>query len=78
MVPVSDRIQPCILWETQEVKSNKAVQEIDVPALQKILTNEGAVFEQGLEHQARGLAAIKRLYPAPPRKGPAPWARPEK
>jgi hypothetical protein len=60
------------------VKSNRAVQEIDVSALQKILANEGAVFELGLEHQAMALAAIKRLYPAPRRTEPAPWARPQK
>ena len=60
------------------VKSNKAVQEVELPALQKMLTSEGAVFELGLEHQARGLTAIRQLYPAPARKEPAPWARPQK
>ena len=60
------------------VKNNQPVQDIDVAALRKILAAEGAVFELGLEHQAQGLAAIKRLYPAPQRKEPAPWARPQK
>ena len=58
------------------VKGSVAVQDVDVAALQKILLDEGAVFELGHDHQARGLAAIKRLYPAPARKGPVPWARP--
>jgi hypothetical protein len=58
------------------VKNAKAVQDVDLPAMQKILVKEGAVFELGLDHQASGLTAIRRLYPAPQRKEPAPWARP--
>jgi hypothetical protein len=41
------------------------------------LLSQGAVFEYGIEHQNRGLAAIRQRYAPPPRKGPAPWARPE-
>jgi len=60
------------------VKGNTAVQDIDIKTLQQQLRKEGAVFELGAEYQARGLAAIKALYPAPRRNEPAPWARPQK
>jgi hypothetical protein len=56
-------------------KSGSAVQDIDVPALQKQLLAEGAVFEYGAEFQSKGLAAI-RAKVQPPTKRRAPWARP--
>ncbi|MBL8230082.1 MAG: FAD-dependent oxidoreductase [Bryobacterales bacterium] len=56
-------------------KDGKAVHDIDVPELQKRLRAEGGVFEQGIQHQARGLDEIRKRYraPAPPR--PAAWER---
>ena len=60
------------------VNGKVAVQNIDVKALQQQLRKEGAVFELGAEHQARGLAAIRALYATPRRAEPAPWARPQK
>lgn len=53
-----------------------AVQDVAVEQLQKILLDEGGVFELGAEYQQRGLARIREKQ-APParRRGPAPWAR---
>lgn len=59
------------------VRNNVAVQDVPYPELHKILLAEGAVFELGAEFQNRALAAIRQRYQTPPRKGPAPWARPE-
>ncbi|MEN6533860.1 MAG: FAD-dependent oxidoreductase, partial [Bryobacteraceae bacterium] len=57
------------------VKNGSAVQDVDVPALQKQLLAEGAVFELGAEYQNKGLAAIRRMF-QPARRGRAPWGRP--
>lgn len=59
------------------VQNDVPVQDVPVSEMQKILLSQGAVFEYGIEHQNRALAAIRRRYAPPPRKGPAPWARPE-
>ncbi|MEX2263390.1 MAG: FAD-dependent oxidoreductase [Bryobacteraceae bacterium] len=58
------------------VSANSALQDIGIQELQRRLKDEGAVFEYGAEFQAQGLAAIRKKFAAPPRKGPAPWARP--
>jgi hypothetical protein len=58
------------------VKGGTAVQDVPAPELQKKLLSEGAVFELGVEHYNRALAAVRRRYAPPPREGPAPWARP--
>lgn len=60
------------------IQENAALQDVNVGELQKRLKAEGAVFEDGLEFQAQGLAAIHKRYAAPPRKGPAPWSRVQK
>lgn len=57
------------------VKNGSAVQDVGVPALQKQLLAEGAVFELGAEYQNKGLAAIRRMF-QPARRGRAPWGRP--
>jgi hypothetical protein len=59
------------------VAEKKAVQDVNIPELQRRLKNEGGVFEYGAEFQAQALAAIRKRY-SPPRKGPIPWARPER
>lgn len=59
------------------VKHGVAVQEVPIAELQRQLLAEGAVFELGIEHQNRALSLIRQRYAGPPRKGPAPWARPE-
>ena len=59
------------------VKHGVALQEVPVAALQKQLLAEGAVLELGIEHHNRALSIIRARYAPPPRKGPAPWARPE-
>lgn len=59
------------------VRHGVALQEVPVDALQKQLLAEGAVLELGIEHHNRALSIIRARYAAPPRKGPAPWARPE-
>jgi hypothetical protein len=59
------------------VKHGVAVQEVPIAELQQLLLAEGAVFELGIEHHNRALALIRQRYAPPPRKGPAPWARPE-
>jgi hypothetical protein len=56
----------------------RPVQDIDVAELQKRLRNEGAVFEYGAEFQNQALAAIRKRYAPPARKGPAPWGLPER
>ncbi|MBE0656905.1 MAG: hypothetical protein IH602_04395, partial [Bryobacteraceae bacterium] len=53
-----------------------AVQEVPIAELQKQLLAEGAVFELGIEYHNRALSLIRQRYAGPPRKGPAPWARP--
>jgi hypothetical protein len=53
----------------------KAVQDIDVAELQKRLLAEGAVFEYGLEHQAKALDAIRARYRARPTGERPPWER---
>ncbi len=57
------------------VKNGSAVQDVDVPSLQKQLLAEGAVFELGAEYQNKGLAAIRRMF-QPASRGRAPWGRP--
>jgi hypothetical protein len=55
-----------------------SVQAVPVPELQKILLNEGGVFEQGADVQLAALARIRALYaPTPARRQRAPWSRPE-
>jgi len=58
------------------VKHGVAVQEVPLAELQQTLLAEGAVFELGIEHHNRALSIIRQRYASPPRKGPAPWARP--
>jgi hypothetical protein len=58
------------------VKLGGAVQDVPISELQKTLLAEGAVFELGIEHHNKALAIIRLKYQSPPRKGPAPWARP--
>ena len=60
------------------IQKNTAVHDVPVPELQEILKAEGGVFEQGFEHQQRALNAIRQKFVPVVRKGPAPWARPEK
>jgi hypothetical protein len=59
-------------------KHGVAVQDVPIRDLQKTLLAEGAVFEYGLEHHNRALSTIRQRHQPPPRKGPEPWARPEK
>lgn len=59
------------------VKHGVAVQEVPLAELQQALLAEGAVFELGIEHHNRALTILRKRYAPPPRKGPAPWARPE-
>jgi hypothetical protein len=59
------------------VKHNATVQEIPIAELQELLLAEGAVFELGIEYHNRALSILRLRYAPPPRKGPAPWARPE-
>jgi len=56
-------------------KSNGAVQEINISDLQRQLREEGAVFEYSIEENNNALAAIRKRYAAPARKGPSPWSR---
>lgn len=58
------------------VKHGVAVQEVPLAELQQALLAEGAVFELGIEHHNRALMILRKRYAPPPRKGPAPWARP--
>ncbi len=58
------------------IRDQRAVQEINLPDLQKKLLEEGTVFEYGKEYQAKALEVIRRRYAPPPRKEPYPWARP--
>jgi hypothetical protein len=45
--------------------------------LQKILLDEGGIFEQGIEIQAKALARIREKFTPPrPAGSKAPWARP--
>lgn len=60
------------------VEHSSPVQEIPVAELQKRLRSQGAIFEYGAEHQAQALAIIRKMFAGPPRKGPAPWARPSR
>jgi hypothetical protein len=60
------------------LRKNVAVQDVPVAELQQILRSEGGVFEHGWEHQQKALAAIRAKFAPVVRKGPAPWARPEK
>lgn len=53
-----------------------ALHDVSIAELQKRLRDEGAVFEYGAEHQSKALAAIRKRFAPPARKGPAPWARP--
>jgi hypothetical protein len=59
-------------------RSSIPVQKVDVPALQRILRDEGAVFENSPDDYQRALAAIRRRFAPPPRTGPSPWGRPLK
>lgn len=58
-------------------KTGMAVQDVPVAELQKVLLDEGGIFEQGIEIQAKALARIRERF-TPPRSAPskAPWARP--
>ncbi len=58
------------------VQQGVPVQDVPVGELQKTLLNEGAVFEYGIENQNKALALIRKGFPPPARRGPAPWARP--
>ncbi len=60
------------------VEHSSPVQEIPVAELQKRLRSQGAIFEYGAEHQAQALAIIRKMFAGPPRRGPAPWARPSR
>ncbi|MCE5311235.1 MAG: FAD-dependent oxidoreductase [Acidobacteriales bacterium] len=57
------------------VRNGSAVQDVDVPALQKQLLAEGAVFEFGVESQRKALAAIRRMFQSD-RQPRSPWSRP--
>ncbi|MFN8685058.1 MAG: FAD-dependent oxidoreductase [Acidobacteriota bacterium] len=59
-------------------RASSPVQKVDVPALQRILREEGAVFEYSPDDYQRALTAIRRRFAAPPRTGPSPWGRPAK
>lgn len=59
------------------VKQGVAVQDVPIAELQKQLLAEGGVLELGIEHHNRALSLIRLRYAGQPRKGPAPWARPE-
>ena len=58
------------------VSRSSAVQDVDIPELQKRLRSQGAVFEYGAEHYAEALATIRKLFAAARPAGPAPWDRP--
>lgn len=60
------------------IQGGSAIQDVNIAELQSRLKNEGAVFEYGIEHHNAGLAAIRKRFSSPPKKGPAPWARPKK
>ena len=59
-------------------RNELSVQAVPVSELQRILLEEGAVFEQGAELQLKALARIRDKF-APRRAAPGlpPWARPE-
>lgn len=57
------------------VRNGSAVQDVDVPALQKQLLAEGAVFELGVGFQRKGLAAIRRMFGSDGNRR-SPWSRP--
>ncbi len=59
-------------------KANTPVQDIHVPELQKILLAEGGVFELGVQHQLKGLSAIRNKFQPVTRTRPVPWDRPAK
>ncbi|MCS7026173.1 MAG: FAD-dependent oxidoreductase [Bryobacteraceae bacterium] len=56
-------------------RTNRAVQDVPVPDLQRRLLEEGAVFEYGLEHRAKALEQIRKRYRPPAIPHPAPWER---
>jgi hypothetical protein len=56
-------------------KTGTAVQDTDVPALQKQLKLEGAIFEHGLSFQEQALAAIRARYRGPTPTGPRAFER---
>jgi hypothetical protein len=59
------------------VQKNVSVQAVPVAELQRVLLAEGGVFGRGVDIQLNALGRIRAKFaPAPPRKGPAPWARP--
>jgi hypothetical protein len=58
------------------IKKNVAVQDVPIAELQKILLDEGGVFEYGYQHQQRALARIRDKAAPVRRTGPMPWARP--
>lgn len=60
------------------VKKAAAIQDVPIAELQKTLLEEGAIFEYGVEHQTRALSIIRQKFRPLARKGPVPWARPEK
>ena len=57
-------------------RGNLAVQDINIAELQAQLRAEGAVFEYSLEAHQQALAAIRKRFAPPARKGPVPWGRP--
>jgi len=59
-------------------KDNVAVQDINITELQSKLREEGAVFEYSVEEHNKALAAIRKRFAQPARKGPIPWGRPAK
>ena len=59
------------------LKRGVAVHDIPISDLQKILMEEGGVFEYGPQHQLSALAKIReRFTPPRPPAGRAAWDRP--
>lgn len=61
--------------------SGKAVQDVPVAELQKILAKEGGVFEQSFDNQQKAVAAIRTMFVRPPVRNPqgrTAFSRPEK
>lgn len=56
-------------------KTSSAVHDIDIAELQKRLKAEGAVFEYGVQFQAKALEEIRKRYRAQPSRAPAAWER---
>lgn len=60
------------------VKKELAAQDVPVGEMQKILLEEGGVFEHGFEHQQSALAKLSARFAAPARPpgSRVPWDRP--